>query len=257
VNLTGLDEQSHNGHYLLDMSEPVAAHSAFERWVSSVAGWLAKVAPDTGLSSNWRSLSYSYLVVGGCYSNETSEWENYRSAVRERLGWLGQLPARAKALHTAIPSKAQAVTREQEPNDVSLPTKSRPYVQPERIVELKHIKHAEFDLVKLIRICEELNICSASECNFAVAMLTRALIDHVPPIFGCGTFAELSNSYAGGSKSFKESMQNLGNSSRKIADQQLHCQIRRSESLPTARQVDFGNDVDVLLGEVARVLRKV
>lgn len=50
-------------------------------------------------------------------------------------------------------------------------------------------------------------------------------------------------------------MRNLENSSRKIADQHLHCRIRRSESLPTARQVDFGNDLDVLLAEVARFLR--
>lgn len=28
-------------------------------------------------------------------------------------------------------------------------------------------------------------------------MLTRALIDHVPPVFGCQSFVELANNYAG------------------------------------------------------------
>jgi hypothetical protein len=76
-------------------------------------------------------------------------------------------------------------------------------------------------------------------------------LDHVPPIFGCKSFAEVSNNYSGG-KSFKESMKRLEDSSRKIADSYLHTQIRKSESLPNPTQVDFSNDLDVLLAEIAR-----
>ena len=80
-------------------------------------------------------------------------------------------------------------------------------------------------------------------------------MDHVPPIFGCKKFSEVANNYAG-AKSFKESMLNLENSSRKISDQYLHVQVRASETLPTVRQVDFSNDLDVLLGEIVRILKK-
>jgi hypothetical protein len=85
-------------------------------------------------------------------------------------------------------------------------------------------------------------------------VLTRALLDHIPPIFKCNKFSEVANNY-GGSKSFKEAMKYLENSSRKIADHYLHCQIRKSESVPNVKQVDFSNDIDFLLAEIIRILK--
>lgn len=128
------------------------------------------------------------------------------------------------------------------------------YVDPERIAELKSINNSNFDLVKLIRTCEELNICFRNRCFLSVVMLVRSIIDHVPPAFGVKGFAEVTNNY-NGTKSFKQSMQNLSNSSRKIADAHLHTQIRNKESIPNQVQVDFSNDLDVLLGEIVRILR--
>lgn len=85
-------------------------------------------------------------------------------------------------------------------------------------------------------------------------MLVRSILDHVPPEFSCKSFSEVANNYAG-SKSFKQSMAHLENSSRKIADAHLHTQIRKTESLPNKTQVNFTNDLDVLLAEIARILR--
>lgn len=84
------------------------------------------------------------------------------------------------------------------------------------------------------------------------AALVRALIDHVPPIFGARTFAEVVNNVGG--KSIKESLQRLETSSRHIADSVLHQQIRRRESVPNGTQVNFSNDLDVLLAEIIRKL---
>jgi hypothetical protein len=128
------------------------------------------------------------------------------------------------------------------------------YVDATRIDELKSLDQHSFDFSKLIRMCEELNICYADGCYFAVAMLVRSILDHVPPIFGCKGFSEVVNNHSAG-KSFKDSMAHLENSSRKIADTHLHGQIRKSESLPNRTQVNFSNDIDVLLAEVIRVLR--
>ena len=50
-------------------------------------------------------------------------------------------------------------------------------------------------------------------------------------------------------------MEHLQNSSRKIADSNLHTLIRGKESLPSQIQVNFSNDVDVLLAEIIRVLK--
>jgi hypothetical protein len=128
------------------------------------------------------------------------------------------------------------------------------YVDEARIAELQVIKSEQFDLARLIELCRELNICYSNGCYLAVAMLTRALIDHVPPIFGAKTFSEITNSNSG-SRSFRDSMQHLGNSCRRIADAHLHVQIRGKEVLPNKTQVNFSNDLDVLLGEIVRLLR--
>lgn len=127
------------------------------------------------------------------------------------------------------------------------------FVNQNRIKELKTIKNDDFDITKLIRFCEELNSAFSLENFLSTAMLVRAIADHIPPIFGKTSFTEVANNH--GSKSFKESMKNLDNSSRKISDAHLHTQIRKKEVLPNSNQVDFSNDLDVLLAEIYRVLK--
>ena len=100
---------------------------------------------------------------------------------------------------------------------------------------------------------EELNIAHEHDAYFTTALLVRAVTDHVPPILGAKSFAEVANNYLGG-KSFGEQMKHLYNSLRKVADGLLHQQVRKTESLPEAPQVDFRAALDVLLGEVVRVL---
>lgn len=129
------------------------------------------------------------------------------------------------------------------------------FVDPSRLAELRIIKSTQYDLSKLVRYCEELNYSFENECFLAVPMLGRAILDHVPPIFGCKTFSEVANNYSAGTKSFKQSIEHLENSLRKIADAHLHVQIRKSEVLPNKTQVNFSSDLDVLLAEVVRILK--
>jgi hypothetical protein len=68
-----------------------------------------------------------------------------------------------------------------------------PYVDLGRIKELRAISSPNFDLTKLIRLCEEINTCYTNECYLATVMLVRALVDHVPPVFGFKTFIEVAN----------------------------------------------------------------
>jgi hypothetical protein len=71
-------------------------------------------------------------------------------------------------------------------------------VSESRLDELRALKSPEFDFRKLVRLCEELNIAFQEECYFNTTMGTRALLDHVPPVFGFKTFSEVANNYAGG-----------------------------------------------------------
>ena len=126
-------------------------------------------------------------------------------------------------------------------------------VADSRLEELRALKSSQFDFKKLIRLCVELNIASREDCYFAAGMLTRALLDHVPPVFGVKSFSEVANNYVGGSKSFKESMLHLDTAAKKIADGFLHTQIRKAETLPNRQQVNFGAALDLLLGEIVRI----
>lgn len=127
------------------------------------------------------------------------------------------------------------------------------FVDIGRISELKCIRDSKFDLSKLIRFCEELNVAAKNDCFMAVAMISRAIIDHVPPVFGCATFSEVANNYSG-NKSFKDSMQHLNNFYKKIADGFLHVQIRNKEALPNISQVNCSSEIDLLLSEIIRIL---
>jgi len=120
------------------------------------------------------------------------------------------------------------------------------YISVDRIKELKGINKCKFDLSRLIRLCEELNIAYQNECYMSVAMILRSIIDHIPPIFDVKTFSEVVNNY-GGSKSFKDTVKQLNEPLRKIADLYLHTQIREKEVLPTDIQVDFRASLDMLL----------
>lgn len=122
-----------------------------------------------------------------------------------------------------------------------------------RLDELRALSSAQFDFKKLIRLCEEINTAYSQGCYFATAMLTRGLLDHVPPIFGKASFSEMANNYSGGGKSFRENMHHLENAARKVADAHLHMPIRKSETLPVAQQVNFAAQLDVLLSEIVRI----
>ncbi len=134
---------------------------------------------------------------------------------------------------------------------------SSDFVDSDRIEELENLTQSNFDLCKLVRLCEELNSNYTSKNYYSIALLTRAIIDHIPPIFNYETFKELANNYKSekNERSFKKQMLHLDNSLRNVGDTSNHSQIRSSEVLPNMTQVDFRSDLDVLLAEIVRVLK--
>lgn len=128
------------------------------------------------------------------------------------------------------------------------------YVSEVWLAELRAVPCTRLDTRRLVRMLEELNIAHAQACYMASAMPLRAVIDHVPPVFGKKNFDEVANNHDGG-KSFKDAMGSLQGFLRKITDMHLHQQMRKAESLPTAQQVEFRAALDMLLAEVVRCLR--
>ena len=123
----------------------------------------------------------------------------------------------------------------------------------ERIIDLEKINNLNFNLQKLIKICKEINNNWENKNYYSLIALVRIILDHIPPIFGLNNFSEVANNYSGG-RSFKKSMSNLLNSSKNIADNHLHSQVQKKEVLPTPQQVDYRNDLDLLLSEIIKTL---
>jgi hypothetical protein len=132
---------------------------------------------------------------------------------------------------------------------------SKRYVDLSRMAALQSISGVSWDFSRLVELCRELNVAHEHQCHLSTAMLLRTILNHVPPVLGFNTFAEVASNYGGpkSNRSFKDNMHRLEKSLRSIADIHLHSSIRSREDLPTAVQVDFAADLDLLLGEVIRV----
>jgi len=154
-----------------------------------------------------------------------------------------------------ISAELNFYTDSKSTNNTSIKVNERDdYADRNRIEELKNIVNQGFDLTRLIKLCEEINIAHRNDCFMSIAMIMRAIIDHIPPIFSVSSFPEVANNY-GGSKSFKDSMQLLQRSLRNVADSHLHVQIRNKETLPNFTQVNFKAELDLLLSEIVRLLK--
>lgn len=130
-----------------------------------------------------------------------------------------------------------------------------PYISLSRIEELKKIRNARFDCTRLICMCEELNECATHGNAHAVIMLTRAILDHVPPVFEFKNFSEVVSNYRGGGRSFRASIERLEHQSRKVADRLLHMSIRDKEVAPNMNEVSFTSEIETLLSEFCRLLK--
>jgi hypothetical protein len=115
------------------------------------------------------------------------------------------------------------------------------------IVQLKSAK-SDFHLLKLVRFCEELNDTYRQGNYLACLLLIRAVMNHVPPIFGANTFAQV---VAGSGKSVKAVLSHLEDDTRPIADLHNHILIRVRESLPTKHQVEpYKASFEILMHEI-------
>ncbi|MDU8885204.1 hypothetical protein RXV94_03465 [Yeosuana sp. MJ-SS3] len=130
-------------------------------------------------------------------------------------------------------------------------TQNKEFVSNSRLDELRALSSSNFDFKKLIRLCEELNDNFSRGNYFSVGALGRAILDHIPPLFNVSTFTQVVGNHGG--KSFKKNMENLEKSLRNIADGYLHLPIRKKEVLPNSVQVNFSQDLDVLLAEIVRI----
>lgn len=126
------------------------------------------------------------------------------------------------------------------------------YLDKYTLLRLTKIENKNFDLGRLISLCNELDDNYSLENYHSCAMLIRAILDHIPPIFGKTSFDDVVAQY--GSKSFKDIMKPLNETAKKIGDNYLHTQINKKVLVITKTQVDFQANLDMLLSEIASIL---
>lgn len=127
------------------------------------------------------------------------------------------------------------------------------FIDGTRVAELRAISNNQFDLTRFVRMCEEINNAWDAGNTISVAMLARAMVDHIPPIFGQSNFSQVTSQAS--SRSIRGSLEHIQTALRHIADGALHTHIRRRETVPTATQVDFRQSFDVLISELIRTLQ--
>jgi hypothetical protein len=121
-------------------------------------------------------------------------------------------------------------------------------IAPQVIADLSKTKSAQFDSTKLTGYCREINSSFYHGNVVACLLLIRTILNHVPPVFGWRSFAEVT---ANAGKSLKNNLDHLESGLRNLADLYAHQPIRKSEQYPTKAQVEpFRAHLEVLLHEV-------
>jgi hypothetical protein len=122
------------------------------------------------------------------------------------------------------------------------------FLEPSVLAALRQAKVNKFDCAKLVRFCEELNDAYGRGNYLSCVLLIRAVMNHVPPVFGYRTFAEVT---AQSGKSLKAVFERLEDNARPISDLHSHALIRAKESLPTRHQVEpYKASFELLIQEV-------
>lgn len=122
------------------------------------------------------------------------------------------------------------------------------FVEDEIVAQLRVARNVNFDLRKLIRLVEELNDAYRSGNYISSILILRAVMNHIPPIFGQTTFSQI---VAQSNRSTKAILSKLEDDARPIADMHTHMTIRKNEYLPTKSQVEpYKSSFEVLLLEV-------
>lgn len=138
---------------------------------------------------------------------------------------------------------------QKEPNE---DTQRSSYIDENTLLRLRKIENENFDLSRLVNFCHELNDNYSLENYYSCAMLLRAILDHIPPIFGKTSFSDVASQHGG--KSLKKVLHPLDETAKKIGDDYLHKQISKKVLTVTKTQVSFQANLDMLLNEVAAIL---
>ncbi len=136
----------------------------------------------------------------------------------------------------------------------SVDTGRTAYIDKSTLLRLTKIENKNFDLSRLVSFCNELDDNYSLGNYHSCAMLLRAILDHIPPIFNKTSFDDVCAQHGG--RSFKDIVRPLNETAKKIGDDYLHTQVNKKVLVVTKTQVNFQANLDMLLNEAAAILEK-
>lgn len=111
MNAKELNRFIDQGRSLLQVEEPVEAHSQFGHWLNNVSNWLSLRSPRSGLAEQWKSIGASVLLVGSRYYNDKASWDIFRSVVKQRINWLKKVDTALAGTGQRMQTAASKPTR--------------------------------------------------------------------------------------------------------------------------------------------------
>lgn len=117
--------------------------------------------------------------------------QTVQEVVKARAAWVAEAQAAAPHFRTA--------GEEIDVNNAALPVpppQAAPYLDEGLIAAIgEKAATSRLDCTKLLALIKELNENQARGNSYAAHALVRAILDHVPPILNCKSFAEVANNY--------------------------------------------------------------
>lgn len=133
------------------------------------------------------------------------------------------------------------------------------FISETHIEELESLNgKCRYNLSKMIALCKEINHNFLCHNYYSVAMLLRALLNHVPPAFnGKESFDQVLADWNGPRhKTKRELLSRLNEVQRKLADLITHERLKEIEPPINRQQVSFFPEIDYLLQETIIGLKK-
>jgi hypothetical protein len=125
-------------------------------------------------------------------------------------------------------------------------------VDPDLISKIEQSNGSRLNVVHLVRVLREINSSLAHGNVVATALLMRAVLNHVPPVWGHQNFDRVVASVG---RSLKDSYMHLEDGLRKIADFHTHKRIDETDTYPSRAQVEpFKPQFELLLQNVLAAL---
>ena len=129
---------------------------------------------------------------------------------------------------------------------------SKDFVDSGLVARVASLSGQSFNLAKLTRFTVELNENYSRGNYLSCALLIRAIINHVPPLFGHRTFSQV---VAGAGRSVKAILRQLEEGARDIDDLHTHEIVDGYSSPPTKNQIEpYKPPLEVLYQEIERRL---